>query len=56
MDLMEIFEDRHGRKASIIANQLSVASWYDIIGEDTVADAVLDRIVHVKSHRIELKR
>ncbi|WP_031301989.1 ATP-binding protein, partial [Sphingobacterium paucimobilis] len=54
LDLMEIFEDRHGRKATIIASQLPVASWYDIIGEDTIADAILDRIVHV-SHRIELK-
>lgn len=54
LDLMEIFEDRHGRKATIIASQLPVANWYDIIGEDTIADAILDRIVHV-SHRIELK-
>lgn len=54
LDLMEIFEDRHGRKATIVASQLPVASWYDIIGEDTIADAILDRIVHV-SHRIELK-
>ncbi|WP_081643223.1 ATP-binding protein [Sphingobacterium paucimobilis] len=43
-----------GRKATIIASQLPVASWYDIIGEDTIADGILDRIVHV-SYRIELK-
>jgi DNA replication protein DnaC len=54
MDLMEIIEDRHARKATIIASQLPVASWYDIIGEETIADAILDRLVHT-SHRIELK-
>jgi len=51
---MEIIEDRHARSSTIIASQLPVASWYDVIGEDTIADAVLDRIVHT-SHRIELK-
>lgn len=54
MDLMEIIEDRHGRKATIIASQLPVASWYDVIGEETIADAILDRLVHT-SYRIELK-
>ena len=54
MDLMEIIEDRHGRSSTIIASQLPVANWYDIIGEATIADAILDRLVHA-SHRIELK-
>ncbi len=54
MDLMEIIEDRHGRSSTIIASQLPVASWYEIIGEQTIADAILDRLVHT-SHRIELK-
>lgn len=54
MDLMEIIEDRHARKATIIASQLPVANWYNIIGEETIADAILDRLVHT-SHRIELK-
>lgn len=54
MDLMEIIEDRHARKATIIASQLPVANWYHIIGEETIADAILDRLVHT-SHRIELK-
>lgn len=54
MDLMEIIEDRHARKATIIASQLPVTNWYDIIGEETIADAILDRLVHT-SHRIELK-
>ena len=53
-DLMEIIEDRHGRVSTIIASQLPVGSWYEIIGEATIADAILDRLVHT-SHRIELK-
>jgi len=54
MDLMEIIEDRHGKSSTIIASQLPVGSWYEIIGEATIADAILDRLVHT-SHRIELK-
>jgi len=54
LDLMEIIEDRHAKRATIIASQLPVANWYDIIGEDTIADAIMDRLVHT-SHRIELK-
>jgi DNA replication protein DnaC len=54
MDLMEIIEDRHARNATIIASQLPVANWYSIIGEETIADAILDRLVHT-SHRLELK-
>lgn len=52
--LLEIIEDRNNRGSVIITSQLPVESWYDIIGEKTVADAVLDRLVH-QSHRIELK-
>jgi DNA replication protein DnaC len=54
MDFMEIIEDRHACKSTIIASQLPVASWYDVIGENTIADALLDRMVHT-SYRIELK-
>lgn len=54
MDLMEIIEDRHGKSSTIIASQLPVGSWYETIGEATIADAILDRLVHT-SHRIELK-
>jgi DNA replication protein DnaC len=54
LDLMEIVEDRHGRAATLIASQLPVANWYDVIREETIADAILDRLVHV-SYRIELK-
>ena len=53
-DLMEIIEDRHGRTSTIIASQLPVGSWYEVIGEASIADAILDRLVHT-SHRIELK-
>ena len=54
MDLLEIIEDRHGRNATIIASQLPVKNWYDILGEATIADAILDRLVHT-SFRIEVK-
>lgn len=53
-DFIEIIEDRHGRKATIIASQLPVSKWYDVIGNEFIADAVLDRIVH-SSHRFDLK-
>ena len=53
MMLLEIIEDRHQKSSTIIASQLPVEKWYDVIGESTVADAILDRLVHT-SHRIEL--
>jgi len=52
--LMEIIEDRHGKTSMIITSQLPVSKWYEVIGEKTIADAILDRIVH-DAHRIELK-
>lgn len=51
--LMEIIEDRHGSRSTIITSQLPIAQWYDVIGEQTIADAILDRIVH-DAHRLEL--
>jgi DNA replication protein DnaC len=54
LDLMEIMEDRHAKSSTIIASQLPVSSWFDVIGEETIADAILDRLVHT-SHRLELK-
>ncbi len=54
LDMMEMIEDRHGRKSTIIASQLPVTNWYDVIGEETIADAILDRLIHT-SYRIELK-
>jgi DNA replication protein DnaC len=54
MMLMEIIEDRHQDKSTIIASQIPVEKWYDIIGESTIADAILDRLVHT-AHRVDLK-
>jgi len=51
---MEIIEDRHGKRSTIIASQLPVSAWHDVIGEQTIADAILDRMVH-NSMRIDLK-
>ena len=52
--LMEIIEDRHGKGSIIVTSQVPVNKWHDVIGDKTMADAILDRIVH-QSHRIELK-
>lgn len=52
--LMDIVEDRHSKRSTIIASQVPVKNWYDVIGEQTVADAILDRLVH-QSVRVELK-
>ncbi len=51
--LLEILEDRHSRHSTIITSQLPVANWHEIIEDATIADAILDRVVH-SSHRIEL--
>jgi DNA replication protein DnaC len=52
-DFLEIIEDRHARHATIIASQLPVASWFDVIGDAVIADSLLDRISHT-AHRFEL--
>lgn len=54
LDFMEIIEDRHARKATIIASQIPPANWFDLFTDDTIADAFMDRVIHT-SHRIELK-
>jgi len=54
MILMEIIEDRHEKGSVIMTAQLPINHWHEIIGESTIADAILDRIVH-HAHRIELK-
>lgn len=51
---MEVIEDRHGKRSTIIASQLPVMSWHQIIGESTIADAILDRLVH-SAHRLDIK-
>jgi DNA replication protein DnaC len=53
-DLLEIVEERYGRGATLITSQIPVDHWHDIIGEPTIADAILDRIVH-NAHRLKLK-
>ena len=52
-DLMEIIEERHGRQATLIASQLPIDHWHDYIGEATLADAILDRLLH-NAHRLPL--
>jgi DNA replication protein DnaC len=52
--LMELTEDRHGKGSTIITSQLPVSKWYEMIGDKTMADAIMDRIIH-QSHRVELK-
>ncbi len=51
--LMEIIEDRHGKRSTLFTSQVPVAKWYEVIGEQTIADAVLDRIT-VDAHKLEL--
>ena len=53
-DLLEVIEDRHGLKSTIICSQLPVEQWHSMISNGTVADALLDRLIH-NSHRIPLK-
>ena len=52
--LLEIIEDRHTNGSIIVTSQIPVQGWYDIIGEKTIADAILDRLIH-NAHRIELQ-
>ena len=46
--LMDIIEDRHGKKSTIIASQIPVRAWYEAIADQTVADAIMNRIIHVE--------
>jgi DNA replication protein DnaC len=52
-DLLEILEERYGRRSTMITSQLPVDRWHDIIGDPTYADAILDRLIH-NARRIEL--
>lgn len=54
LTLLEILEDRHGRRSSVFVSQLPLSSWHEVIGDPTIADAICDRIIH-NAHRIELK-
>jgi DNA replication protein DnaC len=53
-DLLEMMEDRHGRGSTVVTSQLPVEHWHEIIGDPTIADAILDRLVH-NAHRLTLK-
>jgi DNA replication protein DnaC len=53
-DILEIMEDRHGRGSTLLTSQLPVEHWHEIIGDPTIADAILDRLVH-NAHRLILK-
>jgi DNA replication protein DnaC len=53
-DLLEIIDDRHDRASTIVTSQVPVEHWHEHIGNPTIADAVLDRLVH-GAHRLELK-
>lgn len=53
-DLLEILEDRHNLKSTLVTSQLPVKSWHEQIGDQTLADAILDRLIH-SAHKIELE-
>ena len=53
-DLLELAEERHSRKSTLIVSQIPIEKWHDLIGESTIADAVLDRLVH-NAHKISMK-
>jgi DNA replication protein DnaC len=53
-DLLEIVEDRYEARSIIVTSQLPVDRWYELIGNPTIADAILDRLVH-NAYRIDLK-
>ncbi len=52
-DLLEVIEDRHGLKSTIIASQLPVKNWHDVMTDPTLADAILDRLVH-NAYKIDM--
>jgi DNA replication protein DnaC len=53
-DLLEVIEDRHGATSTIVTSQLPIDNWHEHIGDPTIADAILDRLIH-NAHRINLK-
>ena len=53
-DLLEILEDRHGFSSTIVTSQLPIKSWYEIVGDPTIADAILDRLIH-NAHKIKME-
>jgi DNA replication protein DnaC len=53
-DLLEVIEDRHGSASTLVTSQLPIENWHDNIGDPTLADAILDRLIH-NAHKIILK-
>ena len=53
-DLLDIMEDRHGLRSTLVTSQLPVTHWHKAIGDATLADAILDRLLH-NSHKLKLK-
>ena len=53
-DLLELLDDRHGQHSTLVTSQLPVEHWHDVIGDATLADAILDRLVH-SAYRLTLK-
>jgi len=53
-DLLEVLEDRHGRRSTIATSQLPIEEWHGVIGDATLADAILDRLVH-NAYKINLR-
>ena len=53
-DLLEVLEDRHGLSSTVVTSQLPIKSWYEIVGDPTIADAILDRLIH-NAHKIKMK-
>jgi DNA replication protein DnaC len=53
-DLLEVIEDRYNTSSTILTSQIPIDKWYELIGEPTIADAILDRLIH-NSHKINMK-
>jgi DNA replication protein DnaC len=53
-DLLEILDDRYGRKSTLVAAQVPVEQWHEVIGDPTLADAILDRLVH-NAHKVQMQ-
>jgi len=53
-DVLEILEDRHGTRSTVVTSQMPIESWHDYIAHPTIADAVLDRLVH-NAHKLQMK-
>ena len=53
-DLLEVIDDRHGYKSTIVTSQLPIDQWHDVIGDAAIADAILDRLIH-NAYKLPLK-